>query len=149
MVDLYSPESRKVAVCLLQGTIQDNDYEIPYFIRDNSYLGVDGRLALPTSTPSLRALRPLLTLASASAASVMMSACGGNGGILQTGSSDTALVAQSTEIFRFDTFGDGTPWTDSLRLHEAISKAVSPVAALAVGLKVDSEALPSAVVQGT
>ncbi|WP_296910507.1 hypothetical protein [Polaromonas sp.] len=58
------------------------------------------------------------------------------------------LVAQRVEIFRFDTFGDETQWTDTLRLHEVISKPVSPVAALAVGLKVDSEALPAAVVQG-
>ena len=50
MVVLYARESRKVAACLLQGTIQGNDYEIPYFILDNSYLEVDGRLALPTST---------------------------------------------------------------------------------------------------
>ena len=44
-------------------------------------------------------------------------------------------------IFRFDTFGDEQLWTDALRLHEAIA-TVSPATALAVGLKVDVEALP-------
>ena len=45
-------------------------------------------------------------------------------------------------IFRFDTFGDEQLWTDTLRLHEVIQTSVSPATALAVGLKVDSEALP-------
>lgn len=61
---------------------------------------------------------------------------------------DPALVAQGREIFRFDTFGDETQWTDALRMHEVISSAVDPVTALSVGLKVDSESLPPAVVQG-
>jgi hypothetical protein len=45
-------------------------------------------------------------------------------------------------IFRFDTFGDEQFWTDMLRMHEVIETSVSPVTALAVGLKVDSEVLP-------
>lgn len=48
------------------------------------------------------------------------------------------------QIFRFDTFGDEQLWTDTLRLHEAIA-TVSPATALAVGLKVDVQALPRAV----
>ena len=44
-------------------------------------------------------------------------------------------------IFRFDTFGDEQLWTDVLRMHDAIS-TVDPATALAVGLKVDVEALP-------
>jgi mono/diheme cytochrome c family protein len=44
-------------------------------------------------------------------------------------------------IFRYDTFGDEQLWTDVLRMHEVIA-AVDPVTALAVGLKVDVEALP-------
>jgi hypothetical protein len=59
-----------------------------------------------------------------------------------------ALVAQGKQIFRFDTFGDETKWTDALRLHETIAAAVTPAVALSVGLKVDAEALPAAVVQG-
>ena len=52
-------------------------------------------------------------------------------------------VGQS--IFRFDTFGDEQLWTNVLRMHEAIP-SVSPVTALAVGLKVDVDALPPALI---
>lgn len=45
------------------------------------------------------------------------------------------------EIFRFDTFGNEAFWGGELRLHEGVAQ-VSPNTALAVGLKVDSEALP-------
>ena len=44
-------------------------------------------------------------------------------------------------IFRYDTFGDEQFWTDVLRMHEVIPD-VAPETALAVGLKVDVEALP-------
>jgi mono/diheme cytochrome c family protein len=61
---------------------------------------------------------------------------------------DPALVAQGKDIFRFSTFGDETFWTDTLRMHEVISAAVDPTTALSVGLKVDTDSLPAAVVQG-
>ena len=48
-------------------------------------------------------------------------------------------------IFRFDTFGDEQLWTDVLRMHEVIP-TVDPATALAVGLKVDVEALPAKVI---
>ena len=48
-------------------------------------------------------------------------------------------------IFRFDTFGDEQLWTDVLRMHEVLP-TVDPATALAVGLKVDVEALPSSVI---
>ena len=48
-------------------------------------------------------------------------------------------------IFRYDTFGDEQLWTSVLRMHEPIA-TVDPATALAVGLKVDVEALPPAVV---
>jgi mono/diheme cytochrome c family protein len=60
---------------------------------------------------------------------------------------DPALVAEGQDIFRFDTFGDETYWTDTLRMHEVIASSVSPTLALQVGLKVDVEALPEAVRQ--
>ena len=49
-------------------------------------------------------------------------------------------------IFRFDTFGDEQLWTDVLRIHEVIASVVDPATALAVGLKVDLEALPQGVI---
>ena len=48
-------------------------------------------------------------------------------------------------IFRFDTFGDEQLWTDTLQMQHAI-KNVSPATAFSVGLKVDSDALPPAVI---
>ena len=61
---------------------------------------------------------------------------------------DPSLAAQGKNIFRFETFGDETFWTDTLRMHEVIRTAVDPVTALSVGLKVDTDSLPAAVVQG-
>ncbi|HEY3270828.1 MAG TPA: c-type cytochrome [Geothrix sp.] len=61
---------------------------------------------------------------------------------------DPALVAQGKVIFRDDTFGDEAFWTDTLGMHRVIASAVDPATALSVGLKVDAEALPPAVVQG-
>ncbi len=58
---------------------------------------------------------------------------------------DPALVAEGKQIFRFDTFGNEKYWTDTLRMHEVITKGVSPRTALSVGLKVDVDALPQAV----
>jgi hypothetical protein len=63
-------------------------------------------------------------------------------------------IAQGRQIFRFDTFGDEVFWGDTIKLHQAIQGArfggvgpgVSPKTALAVGLKVDVDALPRAVV---
>ena len=58
------------------------------------------------------------------------------------------LVQRGREIYRFNTFGDETFWSDTLRMHEVIrgtvGAGVSPATALAVGLKVDVDALPAA-----
>jgi mono/diheme cytochrome c family protein len=56
-----------------------------------------------------------------------------------------ALIASGKKIFRFDTYGDETFWTDTLRMHEVIRTSVSPATALSVGLKVDVDALPASV----
>jgi cytochrome c5 len=61
---------------------------------------------------------------------------------------DPGLVTQGKDIFRFDTYGNETFWTDTLRIHDVITSAVDPTTALSVGLKVDAEALPAEVVQG-
>ena len=60
------------------------------------------------------------------------------------------MIAEGRQTFRFDTFGDESFWGDTLKLHEAIEGAkfggvgpgLSPRSALALGLKVDSAALP-------
>ena len=59
---------------------------------------------------------------------------------------DPALVQQGQQVFRYETFGDETFWTDQLHMNEVIEAAVSPKTALAVGLKVDASALPPTVV---
>lgn len=56
------------------------------------------------------------------------------------------LAAQGQRIFRYDTFGDEAKWTDLLRMNEVIQAAVDPITALSVGLKVDADALPPALV---
>jgi mono/diheme cytochrome c family protein len=58
---------------------------------------------------------------------------------------DTARgIKDGRRTFRYDTFGDEQLWTDVLRMHEVIA-GVPPATALAVGLKVDVEALPRGV----
>ena len=55
------------------------------------------------------------------------------------------LASLGRTIFRFDTFGDEQLWTGFLRMQEPIA-TLSPRQALGVGLKVDLDALPPAVV---
>ncbi len=57
----------------------------------------------------------------------------------------SATPLDGRAIFRYDTFGDEQLWTNVLRMHEVIP-SVSPATALAVGLKVDVQALPAAVI---
>ena len=109
-------------------------------------------------------LQHLVLVCSLSAAALVVTGCGG--GSDASGSDESASnmnasrrnnnnddnnqgnkIANGKEIFRFDTFGDETQWTDTLRLHEVIRTAVSPLLALSVGLKVDAEALPAALVK--
>ncbi len=64
------------------------------------------------------------------------------------------MLDEGRRIFRFDTFGSEDFWGGQLRLHEAIvgqnlggvGPGVSPRMALSLGLKVDAEALPAALV---
>jgi hypothetical protein len=64
------------------------------------------------------------------------------------------MLEEGKKTFRHDTFGDEAFWGQTLRLHEAIAGAqlggvgpgVSPRTALAVGLKVDADALPKELV---
>ena len=61
---------------------------------------------------------------------------------------DQPLIAKGRDIFRFDTFGDETFWTDTLHMDRVIESTVDPTTALSVGLKVDTDSLPAAVVTG-
>lgn len=64
------------------------------------------------------------------------------------------FFSQGRQVFRYDTFGDEAFWGGTLQLHKAIEGArfggvgpgVSPKTALAVGLKVDMDALPPSLV---
>jgi hypothetical protein len=66
----------------------------------------------------------------------------------------SALIDQGRDVFRFNTFGDEDFWGGVLKLHTAIEGSanggvgdgVSPQTALSVGLKVDMDALPAALV---
>jgi mono/diheme cytochrome c family protein len=89
-------------------------------------------------------------LCAVAAATALVAGCGSGDGdnIESTPALDSALVSQGKQVFRYDTFGDETQWTDALKMDQVISAAVDPTTALSVGLKVDSEALPAAVVQG-
>jgi hypothetical protein len=66
-----------------------------------------------------------------------------------------AMINEGRRTFRHDTFGDEAFWGGALRIHDAlkgsalggVGAGVSPETALAVGLKVDSAALPRALVR--
>lgn len=70
-----------------------------------------------------------------------------DGGVQQNAN---RMIQEGRRTFRFDTFGDEAFWGDTLKLHRAIEgerfggvgPGVSPRTALAVGLKVDVDALP-------
>src|SRR5262245_116885 len=104
----------------------------------------------------------LLVLASGAAAALLVSVTSAQPGPVQTvaargdemvaGPEQDALrmIREGRQTFRYDTFGDEAFWGDALQLHRAVAgqklggvgDGVSPKTALAVGLKVDMEALP-------
>jgi mono/diheme cytochrome c family protein len=83
--------------------------------------------------------------ATAAALALLAAGCGGSD---DDSAPQAALEAQGRQVFRFETFGDEAFWTDTLKMNEVIGQAVDPVTALSVGLKVDAQALPPAVVAG-
>lgn len=72
---------------------------------------------------------------------------------IRNSANDRTAFLEGRRIFRFDTFGDEAFWGGQLGLHRAIAgesnggvgPGVSPKTALAVGLKVDSAAIPAKV----
>jgi len=107
---------------------------------------------------SLRSAVSLLAVAAGAVfLTVLDSRADAEGRVRPERGSDAALrqhvletIDQGRRTFRFDTFGDEAFWGGTLKLHQAIEGAalggvgpgVSPNAALAVGLKVDVDALP-------
>ena len=73
----------------------------------------------------------------------------------QISANSQRMFEEGKQIFRYDTFGDEAFWTDKLKIHRALEGAklggvgagVSPKTALAVGLKVDMDALPADLVE--
>jgi hypothetical protein len=65
------------------------------------------------------------------------------------------LLEEGRDTFRYDTFGSEAFWGDALQLHRAIAgeanggigPGLGPNAALALGIKVDMDALPATLVQ--
>jgi cytochrome c2 len=81
------------------------------------------------------------------ALAVAVSGCGGTTNVVQN-ASNPQLATQGQQIFRYNTFGDEQFWTNTLQMNTVIENGVSPQTALAVGLKVDADALPPSVVSG-
>lgn len=96
----------------------------------------------PAAAGSGRTRARLAVAALATGLAVLLTACGGG-----SSGEDPQLAVQGRQIFRFETFGDQAFWTDKLRMNEALA-TVDPTTALSVGLKVDADALPAAVVKG-
>jgi len=75
---------------------------------------------------------------------------------LRTIPMNSPVLAEGQQTFRYDAFGDEDFWSGVLHIDKAIEgsnnggfgSGVSPKTALAVGLKVDAEALPANVVAG-
>lgn len=91
------------------------------------------------------------TISVATVTMAVVSACGGsNDAVSQVPQVplDPALVAAGQQTFRYDTFGDETFWTDTLKMNAVIEAAVDPLTAASVGRKIDAAALPPEVVKG-
>ena len=98
--------------------------------------------------------KPWLPVTMFVALGVSLASCGGSNDGPSTASQvpqlplDPQLVAAGQQTFRYDTFGDETFWTDTLKMNTVIESAVDPLTAASVGLKIDAAALPAAVVKG-
>ncbi|SEB19447.1 c-type cytochrome [Variovorax sp. YR216] len=115
---------------------------------------------LPAQKAGLRLATRDALVVSAFSAAISLGACGGGSGnsaaeqaaiqvaSAQQAAAHDALVAEGKQVFRYETFGDEAQWSDALKMHEVIGSAVDPTTALSVGLKVDADALPAAVVRG-
>ena len=116
----------------------------------------DGKVAKAPSQRVARFAMAIMLLASVAVAMVYFAGAGQAQSELRGSNGEGSASAlpgleDGKQIFRFDTFGDEAFWGDALKLHRAIEGAkfggvgagVSPKTALAVGLKVDMDALPA------
>jgi hypothetical protein len=95
-----------------------------------------------------------MTLTGALSASTASARPGGST-VSKSGNANAALVSRGRQTFRFDTFGDQSFWGGTLHLNQAIAGAahggvgpgLSPKQALALGLKVNVNALPKSLQQ--
>ncbi len=89
----------------------------------------------------------VLALAGVAVATVAWACTTGRGaGSPYAGADDASLAPAGRQVFRFETFGDESYWTDTLRMNEVVAQ-VDPTTALKVGLKVDADALPPGILQ--
>ena len=113
-----------------------------------------GRWAIAFAVSVAGALVAMALTAVVNAPQVSARPGGGAAGQVQGNNAD--LVSQGQQTFRFDTFGDEAFWGGTLHLHLTIAggknggigPGLSPKEALALGLKVDVDALPASVQQG-
>ncbi len=124
-------------------------------------IGNDGNVCKAVAERVTRLAIAIMLLASVAIAMVYFAAAGqaqseqsqgnGEGFDQQITANGLPVLEDGKRVFRFDTFGDEAFWGDTLKLHRAIEgtkfggvgAGVSPKTALAVGLKVDMDALPA------
>jgi mono/diheme cytochrome c family protein len=94
------------------------------------------------------AMKRGMVVRAAAGVAALLAGCGGGNSDEDAQAERARTIAQGRQIFRFETFGDEAKWTDTLRMHEVIAAAVDPSTALAVGLKVDADALPQSIKDG-
>src|SRR5215472_1476374 len=114
-----------------------------------------GKWAMPLAFSAAGAL-VAMTLTGLGSTLTASARPGGNAfGQAQGGTATTTLIRQGKQTFRFDTFNDQKFWGGILGLHKTIEGAkhggigpgLSPKEALALGLKVDVNALPKSLQQ--
>ena len=114
-----------------------------------------GRWAMPLAFSVAGAL-VAMTLTGLGSTPTASARPGGNAaGQAQGSTAATPLIGQGKQTFRFDTFNDQKFWGGTLGLHKTIEGAkhggigpgLSPKQALALGLKVDVNALPKSLQQ--
>jgi hypothetical protein len=115
-----------------------------------------GRWAIPLALSAAGALAAMALTAVASVPPAGARTDNIAAGQNQANNAGAMLVSQGRRTFRFDTFGDQAFWGGALHLnktiegakHGGIGPGLSPKTALALGLKVDVDALPPSVQQG-